>query len=173
MNLAQENQYAGFWLRLVAMIIDLLIVGIFIEFVAKPLLALLGFGYGPSYVGLTTHEVVTMVGEQPDIAIGEFLALMGYGSNLIVPVLCYNVIWLLYFALMECSSKQATIGKLVIKLKVTNLEGERISFIRATGRYFGKIISQLPLYFGFFMAGFTKRKQALHDIMADCLVVRG
>jgi uncharacterized RDD family membrane protein YckC len=55
---------------------------------------------------------------------------------------------------------------------VTDLNGNRISFGRATGRYFGKFISSLTLMIGYMMAGWTRRKQALHDIMAECLVLR-
>jgi uncharacterized RDD family membrane protein YckC len=90
-----------------------------------------------------------------------------------------GVVWLtwilggwLYSALQECSSQQATIGKRVLGIKVIDLAGQRISFGRATGRYFGKIISGMIMYIGFIMAGFTDRKQALHDMMAGCLLVR-
>jgi len=78
----------------------------------------------------------------------------------------------LYYALMESSKHQATIGKLALGLKVTDMNGQRISFARATGRYFGKIISGMILLIGYIMAGFTEKKQALHDIMANCLVVK-
>jgi uncharacterized RDD family membrane protein YckC len=57
-------------------------------------------------------------------------------------------------------------------LKVTDLEGRRISFARATGRHFAKILSGLMFFIGFIMAGFTQRKQALHDMIAGTLVVR-
>jgi len=77
----------------------------------------------------------------------------------------------LYYALMESSAKQATLGKMAISIKVTDMAGNRISFGRATGRYFGKYVSALIMYIGFLMAGFTQQKQALHDIMAGCLVV--
>ena len=80
-------------------------------------------------------------------------------------------LWL-YFALMESSSWQATLGKKALNLQVTDLEGRRISFGRATGRFFGKIISGAILYIGYIMAGFTERKQALHDMLAGCLVLR-
>jgi len=77
----------------------------------------------------------------------------------------------LYFSLMESSSKQATLGKMALGIKVTDLNGSRIDFGRATGRYFGKIISAIILYVGFIMVAFTQKKQGLHDIMAGCLVV--
>jgi uncharacterized RDD family membrane protein YckC len=76
----------------------------------------------------------------------------------------------LYFALME-SMKGATLGKMALGIIVTDLQGNRISFGRATGRYFAKIISSLTILVGYIMAGFTQRKQALHDIIAGCLVI--
>ena len=77
----------------------------------------------------------------------------------------------LYWALMESSPTQATLGKMTLGIIVTDTQGKRVSFGRATGRHWAKIISALILFIGFFMAGFTSRKQALHDIIADCLVV--
>ena len=65
----------------------------------------------------------------------------------------------------------ATIGKRVLGLQVVDLSGQRVTFKRATGRFFGKILSS-PLCFGFIMAAFTEKKQALHDILAGCLVIK-
>lgn len=81
------------------------------------------------------------------------------------------LIWWLYFAFMESSSLQGTIGKAVFGLKVTDLNGERIGFLRATGRHFGKLLSGVLLLAGFIMAFFTQKKQGLHDMMAGCLVL--
>ncbi|MCS5420537.1 MULTISPECIES: RDD family protein [Psychrilyobacter] len=77
----------------------------------------------------------------------------------------------IYFAAFESSTKQATLGKMALGIKVTDINGNRISFSKASGRYFGKIISILTLYIGFLMAAFTSKKQGLHDKMAGCLVV--
>ncbi len=82
------------------------------------------------------------------------------------------VIAWLYFSLSESSAAQGTVGKRVFLLKVTDLEGNRISFLKATGRHFGKFLSAIILFIGYLMAGFTEKKQALHDILAGCLVVR-
>jgi uncharacterized RDD family membrane protein YckC len=73
---------------------------------------------------------------------------------------------------MESSSRQATVGKIALGIEVTDLEGNRLSFGRALGRNLAKIISALILYIGFIMAAFTKRKQALHDMIASALVVK-
>ncbi|MBL1149895.1 MAG: RDD family protein [Armatimonadetes bacterium] len=77
----------------------------------------------------------------------------------------------LYFAGMESSSSQGTLGKIALGIKVTDLQGNRIDFGRATGRHFAKWISLLTLLVGFFMVAFTEKQQGLHDIIAGCLVV--
>jgi len=78
----------------------------------------------------------------------------------------------LYYALFEASHFQATPGKMALGLVVTDETGHRIGFGRATGRYFAKLISALILYIGFMMAGWTEKKQALHDILASTLVLK-
>ena len=72
---------------------------------------------------------------------------------------------------MESSPKQATVGKLACGLVVTDLSGQRLTFGKASGRYFAMIPSALILGIGFLMCLWTERKQCLHDIMAGCLVV--
>jgi len=78
----------------------------------------------------------------------------------------------IYFASLESSASQATLGKRMLGLKVADLSGGRISFGRATGRYFAKILSGVILLIGYIMAGFTEKKQALHDMLAGTLVLR-
>jgi uncharacterized RDD family membrane protein YckC len=78
----------------------------------------------------------------------------------------------LYFAILESSAMQATPGKMVLGLYVTGEDGRRIGFAQASGRFFGKLLSSLLLGIGYLLAAFTARKQALHDLMAGCLVVR-
>lgn len=77
-----------------------------------------------------------------------------------------------YFAGLESSARQATIGKGALGLAVTDTDGRRISFLRATGRYFAKILSALILGIGFIMIAFTARKQGLHDMIASTLVLQ-
>jgi uncharacterized RDD family membrane protein YckC len=86
-------------------------------------------------------------------------------------ILTIAAAWL-YYALMESSKRQATFGKARLGLVVTDLDGGRISFWRATGRYAAKWLSILTLFTGFFMAAFTERHQALHDMVAGCIVRR-
>jgi len=79
----------------------------------------------------------------------------------------------LYYAYLESGETQATWGKRMLGLYVTDLSGNRITFGRASGRFFAKIISRLiPFWIGYIMAGFTERRQALHDMIASCLVLR-
>jgi uncharacterized RDD family membrane protein YckC len=77
-----------------------------------------------------------------------------------------------YFTFMESSRHQGTVGKILLGLKVTGLNGKRIGWPRANGRYFARWISYLPFWFGFLMPLFTERKQALHDMISGCLVVK-
>lgn len=77
----------------------------------------------------------------------------------------------LYFAGMESSAKQATLGKQVFEMKVTTEDFQRISFARATGRFFGKILSAIILLIGFIMVAFTAKKQGLHDKLAKTVVL--
>jgi uncharacterized RDD family membrane protein YckC len=99
---------------------------------------------------------------------GIVLGILGRGAgNLAVLVLDW-----LYFAYQESSEAQATIGKRALGIKVTDLEGNRLTFGRATGRYFAKILSTITLGIGYLLAAFTVRKQALHDMVASTLVVK-
>ena len=142
--------YAGFWLRLVAVLID-----------AGALFA------GLLAIALVVGIVVgiALVGSQGAEEVAE-------GVGEVVGVLFVFVVPWLYFALFESSLWQGTLGKKALGLMVTDLDGKRISFLRATGRHFGKFISYIALFIGFIMAGFTPKKQALHDMIAGCLVVR-
>ena len=76
-----------------------------------------------------------------------------------------------YYILMECSPMQGTLGKRALRLKVTDLNGRRIRFGRAFGRYWARPLSAMPWQIGCIMAGFTAKKQALHDMLAGTLVI--
>ena len=86
-------------------------------------------------------------------------------------VLALAIAWL-YSALMESSPSQATLGKKALGLKVVDSEGQRISFGQATGRHFGKIISAIIIFIGYFMMLWDEKKQTLHDKMANTYVVK-
>jgi uncharacterized RDD family membrane protein YckC len=143
-------QYAGFWLRFVALIIDWFITSIIGGIIGGILGVVLGLSMANS-------------GSAENLAF--YANLLGAGVGLIVS-------WL-YYALTESSNWQATPGKKVLGLRVTDLSGAPIGFGRASGRYWGKLLSGLLLLVGYIMAGITEKKQALHDILAGTLVVRG
>jgi uncharacterized RDD family membrane protein YckC len=124
-----SRRYGGFWIRVLATIIDGLILII------------------PGYA---------------------FQRTLGPYAGLVSAL----VQWL-YYAFMESSGSQATVGKMACGLVVTDTDGNRISFARATGRYFAKFLSTLTLFIGFAMVGWTRQKRGLHDFIAGTLVVRG
>src|SRR5688572_18852960 len=103
---------------------------------------------------------------------GVVMGLTVMGLELFAPSLIYFVFFVLYFALMQSSARQATLGKALCGLKVTDAAGERISLPRALAREAAKIISSLTLLIGYVIAAFTTRKQALHDFVASTTVVR-
>ena len=95
-------------------------------------------------------------------------------ASIIGPILIFILIagvgqWL-YEALLTSSSWQGTVGKRILRLKVTDEAGNRISFARATGRFFAKIVSFAIMYVGVIMVAFTDKKRGLHDMMAGTLV---
>ena len=107
-----------------------------------------------------------------DIAlVSVFIYIISVVSITVAELLSILVYWL-YFAGMESSKYQATIGKKILGLRVVDLSGYKISFWTSTVRHFGQIFSALIFYIGFLMSGWTKQKQGLHDMMAGCLVIR-
>ena len=100
-----------------------------------------------------------------------FLFMGGFDSEPnLVPALVLTVAGILYFVGMESSSRQGTVGKMLIGIKVGNANGAQISFLNALGRYFAKILSGAILYIGYMMAGWDSKKQALHDKLANTFV---
>ena len=167
----KEFYYAGFWRRFVAYLIDELLIGAVTFFLLLPIYLIFGVGIFAleNYDKYEDYSSVSFVQYYEDDVSAAFIIAMIF-IILIIAAVATILQWL-YYALMESSSKQATLGKMALGLKVTDMSGNRISFARATGRYFGKIISGLILNIGYIMAGFTERKQALHDMMANCLVI--
>jgi len=158
---ATNVTYAGFWLRLVAHLIDGFIIGVAALVLIVPLFFLMG---GMALFSSLPREM----GERPDPEqIGALLSVI----FIFVGVAILGQ-WL-YFAYLESGEKQGTWGKQMLGIYVTDLAGYRVSFARASGRFFAKFITNMiPLFIGYIMAGFTERKQALHDMIASCLVLR-
>ena len=141
-------RYAGFWIRFVAALID----GLLIQMAVWPIFLLPGLASSLSVLPLSPWPGFHQAHRSARFALAVIVG------------------WI-YKAWMESSIEQATLGKKAMGLKVVGLQGDRISFARASGRYFAKLISAIFLI-GYIMAGFSKRKQALHDMIADTLVLR-
>ncbi len=152
--------YAGFWLRLVAALIDGVIMSVALCVLLVPLFLLTGFG--AHLDGMVQRH------GQPDPALVVGLI----GMIFVFAVVSVLIQWL-YHAYLESGEKQATWGKQALGLYVTDLMGNPVTFGRASGRFFAKMVTgMIPLGIGYIMAGFTERKQALHDMIASCLVLR-
>ncbi|TXH27865.1 MAG: RDD family protein [Cyclobacteriaceae bacterium] len=156
-----NTNHAGFWLRFVAIIIDGIIIGVAQSFIFVPILAALGLGFA--------NSVETMDMSDPDQAAGMMASVMAMMGGYWILSLTIQV---LYSTLMESSKLQATVGKLALGLKVTDLQGNKLDFVKALVRNLCKILSNFTLFIGYIMAGFTEKKQALHDMIASTLVLR-
>ncbi|HDR88342.1 MAG TPA: RDD family protein [Bacteroidetes bacterium] len=154
-----QVRYAGFWLRFVAYLIDYL------------LLEIVGFIISIPFIGAIIFSAFT-IADSDSFNEKTVFGIAGILGAVFMLVIITILLGWLYFALMESSKNQGTLGKMALGLKVTDMKGQRISFGRATGRYFGKIISGMIFMIGYILAGLTEKKQALHDMMAGCLVVR-
>ena len=133
--------YAGFWIRFAAYLIDAVVL------YAVMFVLMIPFGV-ESFTDPTAFDMSSMA---------LFYVLI-------------IVAWIAYFVGMESSAKQGTLGKMAVGIKVGNENGERISVGTAAGRLFSKILSGLILYIGYMMAGWDKKKQALHDKIAGTYV---
>ena len=150
-------QPGGFWIRVVAVLIDSFVLSV-------PMLIIVGvFGAG----------LFSSLGDVQSEKHQEAAAFAGLMIFLVIWPLFIIVSWL-YEALMTASERGATVGKRAVGLRVLKADGTRLSFGRATGRHFAKalITPLIPFAIGYIMAGFTDRKRALHDMIADTVVVK-
>jgi uncharacterized RDD family membrane protein YckC len=139
----ERNGYGGFWIRFGAFLVDIVVLLI------------------PTLLISFLFHAVTPARDEIERTIVD---LMDSGFNLLM---CW-----VYEAVLLSSPWQATIGKRVCGLKVTDYDGNRVSFARATGRYFAWYLSAVPLCIGFIMIAWTRQRQGLHDLMARTLVVQ-
>ena len=138
----QDVVYAGFWKRVAATIID----------------------------GFILSLVVGLCGELFGMILSD-LAGGGELATAITTSLCTIALNALYFAWFHSTFNYATPGKMAIGIKVVRSHGEPISFLRALARFFATILSTLTFCIGYLMAAFTARKQSLHDVICDTVVV--
>ena len=160
----EQNQvrYAGFWLRFAAYIIDQFVIGFAGCILAIPvIIGIVVFGVNLSFINSTDDF----------FSHGGWIMIAGIiGLIVLIALICIVMTWL-YYALMESSKYGGTLGKMAVNIKVVDLNGHRVSFGRATGRYFARIITNMTFLVGYIIAGFTEKKQALHDFIASCIVV--
>lgn len=143
--------YAGFWLRAIAYLVDTILVSLVFGFVAS--------FYPSAFVKSPDITAMPSLSNLPQLTPAAF-------------VITIAGVWL-YYTLFEASPWQATPGKRMLRLYVADIFGRRLTFGRAAARNAAKLISSLTFLVGYLVAGFTPRKQALHDILASCLVLRG
>lgn len=144
-----RGEPAGFWKRVIASGIDFLVLSL----ISVPIYFSIAMP-----ASIVAHEL----GEDALMVLAISVNILYFGCLLLVN-------WL-YHALLECSSWQGTLGKAALGMRVTDLDRDRISFGRATGRYLGKFLSSF-LFIGYLMVAFTENKQGLHDLLSGCLVV--
>jgi uncharacterized RDD family membrane protein YckC len=144
-----EVVYAGFWKRVAAYLVDYILLTVTSAIVGGIIGAVLGLAMSSGgSTGSTIEAAAQGVGMLLGIAIG-----------------------VAYYAAFHSSKGGATLGKMVVGIKVVRSDGERISLLRAIGRYFAAFLSGLILCIGYLMAAFTDRKQTLHDMICDTVVV--
>jgi uncharacterized RDD family membrane protein YckC len=156
-----NTNYAGFWLRFVAVIIDGIILGA-VQFIAiMPVLGIMGIGVVENMENFDSSDQAEAMS-----MMASMMAMAG------VAQVVFLIIQTLYYSLMESSNYQASLGKMVLGLKVTDTNGNKLDFSKALVRNLCKIISSMILLIGYLMAAFTEKKQALHDMIANTLVVK-
>jgi len=137
-----SQSYAGFWIRFAAAWID----GIIVQLGGGIIAFIIGGFYG---LAGGTSEGGQVIGFFLGVLLGWF-----------------------YFAILESSPKQATLGKMAVGIMVTDVNGYRLTFGKASGRYFAKYLSLLTFFIGYIVVAFTDKKQALHDLVAGTLVIK-
>lgn len=152
---AQPLRYAGFWRRFVAALIDGVLVG------------LLWFVLSGLYE-FATSRILESTAFSPDgVALGRALWLVSAGRWMLAVLVVF-----LYFALPEATRRGASLGKIVMGLRVSRPDGDRAGIVRSTLRTALKPLSAAPLMLGFVIAGWNRRKQALHDLLSGSVVLR-
>jgi uncharacterized RDD family membrane protein YckC len=157
-----NTNYAGFWLRFVAWIIDYIVIYVAQAFIVVPVLGLIGINFA--------SKVATDGAEMSE---GDIFAMVStIVAAAMAVALVVVVLQVLYYSFMESSKYQGTLGKMALGLIVTDANGAKLDFTKALIRNLCKIISSLILCIGYIMAGFTDKKQGLHDMIAGTLVVK-
>jgi len=159
---ASLEDHAGFWKRVAAYIIDAIVLYIPQLLIEK--------AFGVDAAKQAMEQALTNAGTDMNLVMAAQSQF--YGAMWPAMVITFAMAWA-YFAICESSAWQGTLGKLALGIRVTDMNGRRISFPRALGRYPAKILSGMILFIGFIMVAFTQRKQGLHDLICSTLVLNG
>ena len=163
--------YAGFWMRVVAHLVDSILVWVglmLLGAIISPSVSITIFDKQPGGGGGDYSVSYIQPADYMIMSNTPHIHWHGHG----VLEMAWLVLPALYYILFESSRLQATPGKLLCRMRVTDLHGNRIDALRATGRYLGKYLSLLIFGIGFLMVAWTRRKQGLHDILAGTFVIR-
>jgi uncharacterized RDD family membrane protein YckC len=160
-SLEEKTRYGGFWIRFAAYLLDSIVLGIPLTIIIVVIFV----------ISLGSMEGVTdpSFWEQGEITDKQVITLI---LTYIIAMVLAVITSVAYFAGMHASSWQATIGKKLLKLKVTDIQGNRITFWRAFGRLMAMVLLSGILYIGYIMIAFTEKKQSLHDLIAGTVVIQ-
>lgn len=163
----EQPQYAGFWIRFGAWVIDSIIVGI-------PLLVLSNIIFALFVNSMEIPEELLIDPARIEtLSDAEILSIIGPMMVAFFGTMAVCLLFsLFYYSLLHSSKWQATIGKKLLGLKVTDKNGNRLSFWRSLGRYIVSSLLSGILLIGFILAAFTEKKQALHDLIVGSFVVK-
>lgn len=138
-------EYAGFWIRFVALIIDGIVLAVVNWIIA--------FAFIGGSMSFTDPSAL--------------------GAGFVLYYLVAIVLRGAYFSIMESSDRQATLGKMAVGIKVADENGQKLALPHAIGRWAAKFVSTIILFIGYIMAGFDVKKQGLHDKIAKTVVYYG
>ena len=146
-QLAGTAQFAGFWVRVLASIIDGVIIGLF-----------------NGFLQIGVSGMTSSVADDPDAAMLVMATSVGLTLVSITIAALYEIILTVKYG--------ATVGKMALKLRVVTADGQGLRYGRSTGRHFAKWVSQMIAFIGYIMVGFDKEKRGLHDMMCNTRVIR-
>jgi uncharacterized RDD family membrane protein YckC len=165
----EDSLYAGFWLRFCAYLIDSIILGIPLSIIT--MIAFMIFFGTSDVMYMMTYDPALMNQELTDQQV--FSLIIAYYVTLLIVSIIGFIAGVAYFAGLHASKWQATIGKKILGLKVTDVSGNRITFWRALGRYAAMAFLSGIFLIGYIIAAFTEKKQSLHDLIASTIVIKG
>ena len=140
-------EFGGFWSRFIASFLDFITLSIL----------LLGVG---KLIGLTTDEAI------------EIVSGLNAGMDLAEEQSLFYILTIAYYIILPTTPLRATLGKLIMRLQIVNVQGNRISLLRSTGRYLASFVSTVILFAGFLLIIFHPEKRGLHDLMANTYVMK-